>query len=72
MKLRTTVLALAMVLSLSWLAAAQEKPKQMPKLAMASFKHDIGEIKPGDQLTYTFKVKNEGTADLQIINVAPS
>jgi len=76
MKLRTTVFALAFLLSLSWLAAAQEKPKQpqsgTPKLVMASFKHDLGEIKPGDPLTYTFKVKNEGTAELQIINVAPS
>lgn len=76
MKLRTTVFALAFLLSLSWLAAAQERLKEagsgQPKLAMASFKHDLGEIKPGDPLTYSFKVKNEGTAELQIINVAPS
>lgn len=66
--------ALAMLLAIS--AAAQEKqqPKPaegMPKLAVESFTHDFGEIKPGTPLRYAFKIKNEGKADLMILTVTP-
>jgi Skp family chaperone for outer membrane proteins len=43
-----------------------------PKLAMAATEHNIGEVKRGAQAAYTFVVKNEGNADLEIRNVAPS
>ncbi|MGH9822203.1 MAG: DUF1573 domain-containing protein [Blastocatellia bacterium] len=64
------VLALAGV----GIANAQEKtePAGKPKLVLESFSHDFGTVAAGTPLTYTFKVKNEGNADLTILSVAPS
>jgi hypothetical protein len=39
---------------------------------IASPEHSFGAVKPGTPLTYTFKIKNEGTSDLQIQSVQPS
>ena len=43
-----------------------------PKLVIAATEHNIGEVKRGAEAKYTFVVKNEGKADLEIRNVAPS
>ncbi len=43
-----------------------------PKLVIAATEHNVGEVKRGAQATYTFVLKNEGNADLEIRNVAPS
>jgi hypothetical protein len=43
-----------------------------PKLVIAATEHNLGEVKRGATATYTFTVKNEGKADLEIRNVAPS
>ena len=42
-----------------------------PRLVIESYTHDFGEVKAGEPLRYTFKVKNEGNADLVINNVSP-
>lgn len=55
------------------LASNQEKQKgSSPKLVTQSFTHDFGEVEAGNPLNYSFIIKNEGSADLQIKNVAPS
>lgn len=43
-----------------------------PKLVIESLEHSFGKIAPGTPLTYTFKVRNEGDAELEIKNVSPS
>jgi hypothetical protein len=43
-----------------------------PKLVIESATHDFGEVKAGTPVSYSFIVKNEGTADLQIKSVAPA
>jgi hypothetical protein len=66
-------LALALLFAVTAPAQAQE-PKAnggTPKLTMDSPVHDFGAVKSGTPLLYTFKVKNEGSADLLIQNVQP-
>jgi hypothetical protein len=74
MKLRNVLLALTMVLAFAIMAMAQENPAQTgaPKLVIASFTHDFGEVKAGTPLEYTFVIKNQGKADLLVKSVAPS
>jgi hypothetical protein len=74
MKLRNLFLSLSMVLTFATMAQAQEPPAQtgVPKLVIASFSHDFGEVKAGTPLEYAFVVKNQGKADLLIKSVAPS
>lgn len=83
MKLRRTISAIALVALFVVTAAAQEKhPTDQPNggngasgaapvMLIESFTHDFGEVKAGTPLRYAFKVKNQGKADLKIINVAP-
>ncbi|HVF89152.1 MAG TPA: DUF1573 domain-containing protein [Blastocatellia bacterium] len=75
MKLKNLILALALPALLSVAGMAQESSEQKgagaPKLAISEITHDFGEVKAGTPLRYTFKVKNEGSADLLIKNVAP-
>ena len=73
MKFLKPMMALMLTLLSAGAALAQETPKAggTPKLVLESPTHDFGEIKSGAPLRYTFKVKNEGTADLLIQNVQP-
>ena len=75
MKLKNMILALALSSLIVTAGLAQEKPGQKtdgaPRLAIAATTHDFGEVKAGTPLKYTFKVRNEGSADLLIKNVAP-
>lgn len=70
------VVGIALVLALAISAVAQETQATTdagsPKLTIDSVVHDFGTVVSGTPLTFTFKVKNEGTADLLIKNVAPS
>ena len=70
------IVGIALFLGVAICAVAQETPATTdaanPKLTMESLVHDFGTVVAGTPLTYTFKVKNEGTADLLIKNVAPS
>ena len=73
MKAKRILLLSALVLALVSSAAAQDnKSADAPKLVMDSFQHDFGEIKSGMALNYTFVVKNQGKANLEIRSVAPS
>ena len=74
MKWLKPITALALLLLLAAAAVAQDNPPKAggaPKLVIASQIHDFGEVKAGTPLRYTFKVKNEGSADLLIENVQP-
>jgi hypothetical protein len=53
-------------------APAQDKsPNGPPKLVIASFTHDFGEVKPGSPLKYSFTFKNQGKSNLLIQSVTP-
>jgi hypothetical protein len=75
MKSVKSIAALIAVLLFATAALAQDNPPKSnggtPKLLIDSPVHDFGEVKPGSPLRYTFKLKNEGTADLLIQNVQP-
>lgn len=74
MKFRRTFLALALALAVMQSATAQGKRTEQaaePKMVVASFTHDFGEVKAGTPLTHSFVLKNQGKADLLIKNVAP-
>jgi hypothetical protein len=73
----TFVLALAVVASGQTQQAAKPEAEAAkkggaPKLAISKTQHDFGQIKQGTLAQYSFTLKNEGTADLVINNVAPS
>lgn len=54
-------------------APPQAPPRKgSPKIAMASFEHDLGEVKKSADVSHTFTFKNEGESDLVIKKVAPS
>ena len=71
MKARLGILAIALIVLCSPLSMAQEKKSVQPKLVIDSLTHDFGEVKAGEPLSYQFKVKNEGGADLEIKSVTP-
>ncbi|MFN7930489.1 MAG: DUF1573 domain-containing protein [Blastocatellia bacterium] len=58
-----------MLLLFTVTALAQDKA---PKAVIEKVEHNFGKVKEGVKVSHTFKLKNEGTADLQIENVAPS
>ncbi|MBI4469685.1 MAG: DUF1573 domain-containing protein [Acidobacteria bacterium] len=63
-----------LLLFASWAPmVGQDKPgaDPGPKIVLASLRHDFGNVKPGTPLDHTFTFKNEGSADLRILNVAP-
>ena len=72
MKSRNLVASFLLGLMLFVAAVAQEKaPGVAPKLVIASFTHDFGDVKPGSALKYSFTFKNQGKSDLQILSVTP-
>ena len=80
-KFLSAALALAFALAVVALGQAQQAPKPeansakkeaAPKLAISKTQFDFGEIKKGTLAEHSFTIKNEGTADLVINNVAPS
>ncbi|MCI0485092.1 MAG: DUF1573 domain-containing protein [Blastocatellia bacterium] len=76
MKIVKTIGAIALLLSLATLSAAQRNGNgktggPAPKLVIESLTHDFGDTEAGTPLTYSFKIKNEGTADLLIQAVQP-
>ena len=76
MGIRKTILPIALILFAAVTATAQEtKPAQgtsEPKLVIDATNYDFGTVKSGSFVTHTFKIKNDGAADLVIKNVAPS
>ena len=74
MSLKSLVLTITFVVCLGLPALAQGKPEGKiaePKLVLASFTHDFGEVKSGTPLNYSFIITNQGEADLIIKSVAP-
>lgn len=77
MKLNLGFLTALVVLALALTAFAQETAqpaaKGKPKLVIVEKpEFDFGKVKEGTEVTHTFKIKNEGTAELVIINVSPA
>ena len=68
MKSRIVFVVLALVVLSAFSVSAQDSPR----LGIASLEYSFGPVKPGTPLTYTFQIKNEGKAALEIKNVAPS
>ena len=72
MSFRNLAASFVLGLMLCLAAVAQEKaPNGPPKLVIASFTHDFGEVKPGAALKYSFSFTNQGKSDLLIQSVTP-
>lgn len=53
--------------------AQDEKTKPAaPKLMVDGLEHNFGKVKEGEEVSHTFKIKNEGDAELIIHNVSPA
>jgi hypothetical protein len=63
-------LALAM-LSMMFLFTLALGAQETPKLVMEAQDHHFGSVKAGTPLTYSFKIKNTGKANLEIKSVTP-
>jgi len=68
MKSRLLFLTALLVMNVA-LAFAQV---EAPKLMIASLEHSFGAVKPGTPLTFSFQVRNDGKATLEIKAVNPS
>jgi glutathione peroxidase len=54
-------------------AQAQEsQSKAAPKLVLANANYDFGNVSEGTEISHTFKIINDGNADLVIKNVSPA
>lgn len=77
MKLKTIHLVglLVAILATTALAFGQDKAADKagaPKLVVDKAVFEFGKVKEGEELKHVFKIKNEGTAELTIINVSPA
>jgi len=72
MKSKTVLVVLGLLVSFAFSASAQDSSVGSPRLVTASLEHAFGTVKAGTPLNYTFQIKNEGKATLEIKNVAPS
>ncbi|MEW6126959.1 MAG: DUF1573 domain-containing protein [Acidobacteriota bacterium] len=75
MKSKTPLMLIALCLITVFSVVAKENPAtsgKAPKASITSLEHNFGTVKTGTPLSFTFKVKNTGDADLEIKNVAPS
>jgi len=69
---------LSLIIALPFAAFAQNGPadgKTMPaapKIALEKSEHNFGKVKEGEVVSHTFKIKNEGAAELVIHNVSPA
>jgi hypothetical protein len=76
-RLRQTVvlfsccLTVAMVLFFLLDPAAGAAKESGPRLSLSSTELDFGQVREGKIVSYDFKVRNTGKAELQIIEVRP-
>jgi hypothetical protein len=72
-KLLVTALAVVFIASLASIGFAQGKAGgKVPKVVIVGSKTAVlGDILEGQDVLHTFKIKNMGSADLQILNVRP-
>ena len=72
-KTLVVISAVLMVVSLTPArGGANSSAAAKPALVIASLEHSFGDVKAGTPLSYTFEVKNQGEANLEIQNVSPS
>jgi hypothetical protein len=71
MKLKA-FLGVLSILSVFAVIAHSQSVEGIPKIVINKTEHNFGEVKKGDQATYSFVFKNEGSAELLIKNVAPT
>jgi len=71
MKPNLTLGAVVLALAFAGLALGQGAASGRPKLALGQAEFHLGLAKTNETLTHTFLLKNEGTADLRVENVAP-
>src|SRR5262249_62098651 len=48
------------------------KTTPAPKIALEEREHNFGNVKEGEEVSHTIKIKNEGAAELVIHNVSPA
>ena len=71
-RMLAAVLVLIFIAGLVGVAAAKGKPAgKAPRVVIESKKVQLGEVLEGQDFLYTFKIKNAGDAELQIVNVRP-
>jgi hypothetical protein len=73
-RMLVAVLVLIFVAGLFGAAAAAPKGKpagKVPRLVIENKTVQLGEVLEGQDFQYTFKLKNAGEAELQILNVRP-
>jgi hypothetical protein len=73
-RLFVAALALVFLAGVCGVAAAQVKKapgKNLPKVVVENKAILLGEVLEGQDLAYTFVVKNTGAGELQITNVRP-
>jgi glutathione peroxidase len=69
---------LALIIAIPFSAFAQDGSRDgktgpaAPKIALGEREHDFGKVKEGEVMSHTFKIKNEGAAELVIHNVSPA
>jgi glutathione peroxidase len=52
--------------------AQDGKTKPAPKISLDEREYNFGKVKEGEEVSHTFKIKNEGAAELVIHNVSPA
>ena len=65
------ICSIVLALFLAVTGLAQSVAKQ-PKAVVAQKAFNVGEIQKGKLAQHTYVIKNEGSADLEIKNVAPT
>jgi hypothetical protein len=74
-RLASLICCVLFALSSAAQAQATQLPggkKPAPKLIIEATEHNFGVVKEGVKIAHTFKIKNEGDANLEIVRVAPS
>ncbi len=62
---------LFLIVLLGLTVAQAEDEKARPALVIPSPRHDAGSHWEGETVSHTFEVKNDGDAELRILNVKP-
>ena len=71
-RMLVAILVLIFVAGLFGAAAAKGKPAgKAPRLVIGSKTIELGEVLEGQDYIYSYKLKNAGDAEAQILNVRP-
>ncbi|HUP50467.1 MAG TPA: DUF1573 domain-containing protein [Thermoanaerobaculia bacterium] len=72
MSKRITILTLALLVALAGSAMAETEATASPRLTLVDPVKDFGTVAKGEKLTWSFTIKNTGTADLEILAARPA